>query len=145
MSWTAVQQHRLAVEKEILERYFAGKIRWIDQTVLGATKVEIEMTTNNNKKYTLRLYVPSDFPNSLPNLVVASSPKPMPKEWDISAANHTIGRRDGMLKICHFYAPRWNPEHTFYEIFIKGRVWLEAYEGYLGSGKNLDYYLGHMK
>lgn len=143
MPWTALQRERLGVEKGILERYFAGKVKWIDPTICGKTKVEIEMITNNNKIYHLRLYVPSDYPNSLPDLVVARSPKPMPARG-VSASMHTLGTRDGCVKICHYYHRRWSPESTFYEIFVKGRVWLEAYEGHRKTGKNLDYYLGHM-
>ena len=127
-----------------MEKYFPGKVQWIDATVAGKTRIEIEMTSNSNQIYRLRAYVPPDFPNSLPDLVVASAPKPMPN-WEISAVNHTIGTRDGCLKICHYYSPRWNPENTFYEVFVKGRVWLEAYEGHVKTGRNLDYYLGHMK
>ncbi|CAB3993035.1 Hypothetical predicted protein [Paramuricea clavata] len=144
MSWIPTQQYRLAVEKEILDRFFPGKVQWIDPTVAGRTRIEIEMTSNSNQVYRLRAYVPPDYPNSLPDLVVAGSPKPMPN-WGSHHATHTIGIRDGCLKICHYYAPRWNPEHTFYEIFVKGRVWLEAYEGHLQTGKNLDFYLGHMR
>ena len=143
MSWHPTQQHRLAVEKEILERYFRGKVQWIDPTIAGRTRIEIEMTTNSNQIYRLRAYVPSDYPNSLPSLVVASSPRRIPN-WGNSDSMHTLGTIDGCVKICHYYGPRWNPEHTFYEIFVKGRVWLEAYEGHLQTGHNLDHYLGHM-
>ena len=144
MSWTPVQRQRLAVEREILDKYFPRKVRWIDPTCAGRTKIEIEMTSNSNKIYRLRAYVPADYPNSLPDLVVASSPTPMPN-WGSSGSTHTLGRRDNCLKICHYYSPRWDSQHTFYEIFVKGRVWLEAYEGHLTTGKNLDFYLGHMR
>jgi hypothetical protein len=143
MPWTPAQQHRLAVERGILERYFPGKVQWIDPTISGQTKIEIEMISNSNQVYRLRAYVPPDYPNSLPDLVVASSPRPMP-DWGASDTKHTLGRRDGYLKICHYYSPRWDSQHTFYEIFVKGRVWLEAYEGHLQTGENLDFYLGHM-
>ena len=144
MPWTSAQQHRLAVGKEILDRYFPGKVQWIDPTISARTKIEIEMTSNSNQTYRLRAYVPPDYPNSLPELVVASSPRLMPN-WGASDSKHTLGTRDGCLKICHYYSPRWNPQHRFYEIFVKGRDWLEASEGHLQTGKNLDYYLGHMQ
>ena len=144
MSWLPVQQHRLAVEKEILDRYFPGKVQWINPTIAGQTTVEVEMISNSNQIYRLRAYVPPDYPNSLPDLVVATSPKQIPN-WGASNAMHTLGTRNGCVKICHYYAPRWDPQHTFYEIFVKGRVWLEAYEGHLQTGRNLDYFLGHMR
>lgn len=143
MRWNPIQRQRLVVEKDILEKYFPGKVQWIDPT--GNTKVEVTMTTNSNQVYCLRLYVPTDFPNSLPTLVVRSSPRPMPN-WGNSGATHTLGRTgDGFLKICHYEDSHWNAEHTFYEIFMKGRLWLEAYEGHMTTQKPLDYYLGHMR
>ena len=103
------------------------------------------MTTNSNQEYCLRLYVPPDFPNSLPTMVVRRSPAPMPY-WGSSGATHTLGRTsEGYLRICHYRENRWNAEHTFYEVFVKGRVWLEAYEGHLATGKPMDFYLGHMQ
>ena len=143
MPWTPAQQHRLAVEKDILDRYFPGMVQWIDPT--GNTRIEITMTSNSNNVYCLRAYVPGDYPNSLPDMVICRSPTSMPLQWGASSSFHTLGIRDNCLKICHYYAPRWNPQHTFYEIFVKGRVWLEAYEGHLATGRNIDYYLGHMK
>lgn len=142
MPWSPVQQQRLAIEKSILDKYFPGNVQWIDPT--GNTKVEVTMKSNSNQVYSLRVYVPPDYPNSLPDLVVCRSPRPMPK-WGADGCTHTLGTRDNCLKICHYYAPRWNPQHTFYEIFVKGRVWLEAYEGWLTTGKDIEFYLGHMK
>ena len=142
MPWNPTQCQRLSVEKGILEKYFPGKVKWNEPT--GNTNVEVTMTTNSNLIYCLRLYVPRDFPNSLPTLVVRRSPNPMPR-WGKSGATHTLGRTPaGFLKICHYHPDFWNAEHTFYEVFIKGRVWLEAYEGHLATQKPMDFYLGHM-
>jgi hypothetical protein len=143
MPWTPDQRQRLALEKDILEKYFPGKVEWVDPT--GITKVDVTMITNSNQTYCLRLYVPSDFPNSLPIMVVRSSPLAMPN-WGTNAATHTLGRNyEGFLVICHYRSEHWNGEHTFYEIFMKGRLWLEAYEGHLTTGQKVDFYLGHMR
>ena len=120
MPWTPDQRQRLAIEKEILDRYFPGKVEWVDPT--GNTKVDVTMTTNSNQTYCLCLHVPNDFPNSLPIMVVKASPNPMPN-WGESTATHTFGRnREGFLVICHHRSERWNCEHTFYEVFVKGRL-----------------------
>ena len=142
MPWTPDQRQRLVVEKDILEKFFPGKVEWVDPT--GYTKVDVTMITNSNQTYCLRLYVPEDFPNGLPIMAVKSSPKPMPN-WEESDATHTLGHtREGFLIICHYRPNHWNGEHTFYEIFMKGRLWLEAYEGHVSTGKTVDYFLGHM-
>jgi hypothetical protein len=73
MPWTVAQRNRLATEKRILERFFPGRVTWIDPT--GDTKVEVLLNTNNGNKYCLRIYLKSeeesssDFPNSVPDMV----------------------------------------------------------------------------
>jgi len=73
MPWSAAQQNRLAAEKSLLESYFRNRVTWIDPG--HETKVEVRVTCSNNKQYTLRMYLPSDFPNSCPHLVVKTSSK----------------------------------------------------------------------
>lgn len=148
MGWTPVQRQRLATEKTLLENFFPGCVTWIDPT--GDTKVEVALTTNTDKKYRVRLYLKtaesssSDFPNSLPDMVVSASPAPMPK-WGSDGKTHTLGYRDGFLKICHYRSSRWTDRSTLYEVVMKGRIWIEAYEGHLKTGKDMDYFLGHMR
>ena len=79
MPWSEAQRQRLAAEKSVLDHYFPGCVKWIDPT--GGTKVEVELKTNNDNCYTLRIYI-GDFPNSVPDMVVVSSPRPMPN-WSV--------------------------------------------------------------
>ncbi|CAB4042549.1 Hypothetical predicted protein, partial [Paramuricea clavata] len=124
MSWSQAQRERLATEKSELNRYFPGCVKWINPT--GDTKVEVTLRTNNDNRYTLRIYI-ENFPNSVPEMVVVSSPKPMPN-WGSSSTTHTLSKRDGCLKICHYHSSRWTDRISLYEVVMKGRVWLEAYE-----------------
>ena len=140
MPWTQAQRERLAAEKSVLEHYFPGCVKWIDPT--GDTKVEVALKTNNDNEYTLRVYI-GDFPNSIPDMVVVSSPKPMPN-WGGSNENHTLGRRDGHLEICHYHYSQWTDRSSLYEVVMKGRVWLEAYEGHIRTGRPMSYFLREM-
>ena len=70
MSWSASQRQRLAFEKSLLEKYFQNRVTWIDPTEAGETKVEVLVTCSNDKQYILRVYLPSDFPNSVPPMIV---------------------------------------------------------------------------
>ncbi|XP_028404882.1 uncharacterized protein LOC114527436 [Dendronephthya gigantea] len=148
MPWTPAQRTRLVTEKRILEQFFPGRVQWIDPQ--GDTKVEVSLNTNNGNKYRLRIYLKaadsssSDFPNSVPDMVVCSSPKPMPK-WGADGKKHTLGYRDNFVKICHYRTSRWTDRSTLYEVVMKGRVWLEAYEGHLMTGKCLSEFLGEMR
>ena len=45
------------------------------------------------------------------------------------------------MSICHFYPLHWNAQDTLYEVFMKGRLWIEAYEGHLNSGQPINNYL----
>ena len=76
--------------------------------------------------------------------VVRSSPRPMPR-WGVDGRKHTLGYRDDFLMICHYRTSRWTDRSTLYEVVMKGRFWLEAYEGYLMTGKCLSTFLGEMR
>ena len=141
MNWSTSQLERLAIEKELLECCFDDRVNWLDET--ESTTVELSVTTSNDSIYQLRLYVPRDYPHSLPDLVVCDSPKPMPN-WGSSGATHTLGDREGYLKICYCRPTHWKTKDRMYEVFIKGLVWLEAYEGYLSTGKSLEHFLAYM-
>ena len=140
MPWSEAQRNRLAAEKSVLDHYFSGCVKWIDPA--GDTKVEVNLKTNNDNRYTVRIYI-GNFPNSVPDMVVVNSPKPMP-DWGCSDSAHTLGKRDGYLQICHYHDSQWTDRSSLYEVVMKGRVWLEAYEGHLRTGKPMNYFLREM-
>ena len=141
MPWSEAQRNRLAAEKAVLDQYLPGSVKWIDPT--GKTKVEVTLKTNNDNQYTLRIYI-GNFPNSVPDMVVVSSPKPMP-DWEESSITHTLSKHDGFLRICHYHDSQWTPRSSLIEVIMKGRVWLEAYEGHLRTEKPMDYFLREME
>ena len=148
MGWSESQRKRLGLEKDILEKYFPGRVTWNDPT--GSTTVEVRMTTNNDKNYTLKIYLPSDFPNSCPELVVSNPSGALTKRngshFDsMSDQDHTWDARDGHTRICHYMPAQWVAENTLYQVFMKGRIWLEAYEGHLRSGKPISDYVREMR
>ena len=106
MPWSASQQTRLGYEKQLLEQYFHGnRTTWIDPA--GNTRVEIRVTCSSNREYTLRIYIPVDFPNSCPQMVVCN-PSHCLVKCDGTAMNfadnddHTWGSKDGCTQICHY-------------------------------------------
>ena len=143
MPWSPDQIRRLAIERQILDSYFPGRVTWISPH--HSAKVEVKLQTNNDKNYALRVYLPGDFPNSCPIVVVASpaslvqrNGQPLPEN---SSSFHTLGDVDGHIAICHFYPPLWNTQNTLFQVFLKGRLWIEAYEGHLATGQTLDVFL----
>jgi hypothetical protein len=146
MGWSAEQQNRLNKEWEILIKYFPGF-----QFVNAGSQLCLEgwVTTNKRTQYGLRLYIPADIPNSVPEVVVVY-PTPVTDYWgrDLtsyqhSATMHLLTPRDGYPKICTYKATHWNPNRTFYNVLMKSRIWLEALDGHKSTGQPLDYYLKH--
>jgi hypothetical protein len=68
-----IQRNRMKIETEVLKKYFP-KFRWIPED--DPESLEVELTTNSGKRYQLTLYLPSDYPNSQPEMVV-SRPRPL--------------------------------------------------------------------
>jgi ubiquitin-protein ligase len=146
MGWSLVQQRRLQVERQALAEKFP-RFQWINPTDPNNTKVEGYLRINSKMFYKIRLYVPSDFPNSRPDMVVIS-PYPLTgyegkvlKVMDYSM--HILSPRDGYVKICHYHD--WVPNLTLYAVVIKGRLWLEALESHKQTGLPIDHFLRHAK
>ena len=149
MSWSSQQQRRLGMEKGILESKL-NNVTWYNPTSAGKTRVEWRVNTNNDNSYTLRVYITGNFPNEYPILVVSSPSSPLPKSDSslldsVSVTDHTYGAYDGLTQICHFHTGKWTSENTLYQVFMKGRIWLEAYEIHRRTGQDLEKYLAHMQ
>ncbi|XP_078372137.1 uncharacterized protein LOC144655710 [Oculina patagonica] len=139
MPWSVTQRQRLGFEKDLLEKYFRNRVSWINPT--SDTKVEVRVTCTNNKQYTLRVYLPSDYPNSCPEMVVSSHGILLS---GVDGENHTLGSKDGCTKICHFRPSLWKDDNTLYQVIMKGLIWLEAYEAHLRTRQPLSRYLQEM-
>ena len=97
--------------------------------------------TSNNRKY----YLESDltgYPEAMPSLCVLEELRRRDgRKLDVSSAMHCLGCRDGRTYIC--YLRIWRPDFHLFELFLKGNLWLEAYEAYLQTGNPIDHYLRH--
>ena len=146
MGWTTEQQIRLQKEMNILAQYFPA---FSFTNVNGQTCIEGWMKTNSKTNYKIRLYVPSDIPYSVPDVVI-TSPNPVTDGWGKNLVNlgtsstmHLLNPRDNYPKICHYRSDSWNANVTFYKVLVKVRIWLEALDGHKKTGNDLDYYLKH--
>lgn len=146
MSWSVEQQNRLSKEGNIIKKYFPNF-----QFKYYGTQLCLEgrMFTNQNNIYDVRLYVPYDIPNSVPEVIIFY-PYPVKDYWGRnltdylhSATMHLLAPKDGYPKICTYKSTHWNPNRTFYNVLIKVRIWLEALDGHKSTGKPLDSYLPH--
>jgi hypothetical protein len=146
MAWSIEQQNRLNKEWDIVKQYFPNfEFKYYGSQLC----LEGWMYTNQKNAYHLRLYVPQDMPNSVPEVVV-TYPYPVKDysgkalhDYTYSATMHLLSPRDGYPKICTYKSTHWNPNRTFYNVLIKTRIWLEALDGHKSTGQPLDYYLKH--
>lgn len=125
MVWSGLQRSRLAIEKEKLEKYFRLGVTWIDPH--HETKVDVVIKSNSDKEYKLRIYIPADFPNSCPALVVVQPAQLILNNGsrlpEGSPGFHTFPDTCDYHRICHFHPKTWTQDITLYEVFMKGQFY----------------------
>ena len=137
---------RLKLERNLLEKYYNGeKFRW--HWTYGMAVFERNIKTSRNNVYRLRILIGENYPEQLPDLVVCASPKPMPKssEWQGTHTTHTWPQKHGLLQICFYHPLCWTRENMLYQVFQKGKEWLDAYEKHLSTGKPMNELLSAME
>lgn len=146
MYWTKEQQNRLNKEWELIQQYFPEfKLKYVDTRVC----IEGWMKTNLSTKYQVRLYIPRDMPNSIPEVLILYPEHLIDYhgralvDYGQDAAMHLLTPHDGYPSICTFKPTHWNPNRTLYNVLMKVRIWLEAYQGHLVTGRPLDYFIRH--
>jgi hypothetical protein len=146
MGWTYEQQSRLQKEIDILNQYFPSfQYTYVENQLC----VEGWMVTNGKSNYKIRLYVPHDLPYSVPDVVIIF-PSPINDfhgrnlaTIGASANMHLLSSVNGYPRICTYRTINWNANITFYKVLMKIRLWLEALDGHLKTGNNIDFYLKH--
>lgn len=95
--------------------------------------------THNGHHYGLEIDL-KGYPEQMPRMCVPQALKKRDGTlMSLSSAMHCLGIRDGKTYICH--GSVWRPETSLFHLYIKGKLWLEAYEGHLETGNDIDYYL----
>lgn len=135
---------RLQMETLILEKYFPKKFRF-ENLGLSNELLDVGVKTQSGNIYRLNIKLDNDYPNSLPKVYVIY-PLPLLNHngsviGGASHSLHTLGNDGENIQICHYKSENWNPNQSLYKIVLKARIWLEAYEGHLRTGKAIDDYL----
>jgi len=143
--WTADQAGRLAFEANLLGKYYPY-FQVFDPK--GKTYIEGWLWTNAGSSYKLKIQVPDSFPFINPKLYVLE-PAILYKydgqstinSLDCSRNFHTNSNGPGgIVQICHTHG--WDSSLTFVQILKKARLWCEAYQAHLQTGKNISDFLG---
>ncbi|MGV7223638.1 MAG: hypothetical protein ACQ9MH_19185 [Nitrospinales bacterium] len=102
-------------------------------------------TTSHRNRFKLRLGIPPYYPDNVPSLFVTSPHtlrsyrgRATINSQGTSHAYHTMSNgTDGCVKICHFDSAMWDASKTCVAVFMKGILWLEAYEMHLRTGEDI--------
>lgn len=145
MGWSKSQQNRLMFEKQIMDRLFPQfevKSPLMDTYWIG------EMKTNSGKQYTIRINIPAQYPEQAPDICIVA-PSSLytytgKKLQDMGCSHemHTFTPENGYVKMCLFRTEYWSAEYTLTSCLRKARIWLEAYDEHLKSGKKMCDILG---
>jgi len=107
----------------------------------------VALLTNSKKAYTVKIDLSSaNYPDSSPPEAYIINPKPLltyTGESMLGASHvmHTLSGKDDCVQVCHYGGQDWHPGVLLYQIIIKIRIWLEAYEAHLKTGQGLSDYL----
>ncbi len=149
---------RLALEEKLLNRYFQSFRIQAPHDPRRAGVIG-HLFTNSRPRGLMPaarnrygLWIPlGAFPSKRPDMFIVE-PKDLRNaagrklcEIGVSGAMHLLEPDDrGNLQICHYNDTHWTPNVTLYKVVMKGRLWLEAYEMHLETGRNIEKFLCHM-
>lgn len=146
----ARQAARYRHEKKKLKQTFGDCVSFLEEP--GFVRIELRASTNKlGNSYTLRCYLPNNYPSSCPFLVVSKPDTPLKDFYGnilgVSYDNHCLGSDNefGLTAICHCRPDRWEAnEMNITEVLMKGLKWLEAYEIMITTGEVMDTFLSEM-
>lgn len=134
---------RLQLEESLLKKNFGPSWRIQRVPALGAVGT---LRSNGGTEYGLWLPL-DDFPDQVPSAFIVSpelrtrSGRKLP---ELDRRMHTLDRNEhGHVQVCHYNRSYWAADVTLYKVVLKLRIWLEAYESHLRTGKAIDSLLGH--
>jgi hypothetical protein len=63
----------------------------------------------------------------------------------VSHQMHTLEpSSNGMVQICHWRDARWHSSILLQKVFLKGLIWIEAYEQHIATGRPLAEFIRTM-
>lgn len=135
---------RLNRERDILNKYFRGMFQFFN-IHQPREYLEIRLKTQSGSMYVLKIEIEPDYPSSMPSVFVTYPGTLLDfygsKMLSASGPMHILNGKGGFTKICHTWSTNWNPNRTLFQVVMKTRLWLEAYEGHKRTGNLMDHYL----
>lgn len=142
--WTAEQRQRMGLEHQVLQREGFDQFSVYCDAGTDIYWASGFATSSSGRRYRLYVPIPAGYPYQRPPMYV-TDPCPM---WTsdgnllssvgVSHQMHTLAAHSsGWPQICHWRDARWHSGILLRKVFLKGLVWIEAYEQHLATGRPL--------
>jgi hypothetical protein len=149
--WTTKQRERLVLEHQVLQREDFTQFSVYHNKVSDTYYASGWAVSAAGYRYGLYISIPAGFPDERP-LMYITHPLPLLMRdgsklsaLGVSHYMHTLApSSDGTVQICHWRDNRWHSGILLYKVFLKGLLWIEAYEQHLATGRNLSEFVGTM-
>jgi hypothetical protein len=148
MAWEPYQMLRLAQDQKALRAEFRG-FDFYDRT--GHTYAQGPWTSNTDRHYTVRVNIPSGYPDECPTTYI-TSPSPLfgwrrlqtIESYGTSTTMH-VWKTDnpGWAKVCTFRPEMWSASISINKVIRKATLWIAAYECHLEDGSLIQNFLRH--
>ena len=150
--WTSEQHRRLVLEHEILQKEGFTQFSVYQDKVANTYYASGVTSSNSGRQYSLYIPIPSGFPYQRPPMYLT---QPFPllmadrrpvSSLGLSHQMHTLApSSEGWVQICHWRDDRWHSSILLYKVFLKGLLWIEAYEQHLATGRPIAEFVLTMK
>jgi hypothetical protein len=142
--WTADQRQRIGLEHAILHQEGFTQFSVYHDKTADTYSASGMTSSNSGRQYGLFISIPSGFPYQRPPMYIT---EPFPllmadgsliSALGVSHQMHTLTpSSNGMVQICHWRDARWHSNILLQKVFLKGLIWIEAYEQHLATRRPL--------
>lgn len=139
--WTGDQQQRLLLEHRILQQEGFSQFSVYRHEATDSYSASGTTSSNSGRRYTLYIPIPAGFPFQRPPMYLTD---PLPlyaadgrrvSSFEVSHEMHTLTPlANGAVQLCHWRDNRWHSNILLQKVFLKGIIWIEAYEQHLATG-----------
>lgn len=130
-----IDYQRKCIEEQILSYYLPTNAFRFRNIGMSNPYLEAAIEANDGAVYLLYFDL-APFPASKPKVYVEQMLKTRDGvDMDSgSHDNHTLKSWNGYTQLCHYNDDCWTPDVTLWKVYLKCRVWIEAYRAHLRTG-----------
>ncbi len=150
MGWTPEQRQRLLLEYQVLQREGFDQFGVYHHASDDSYTAGGVATANSGRQYRLWIPIPSGYPYARPPMYL-TSPDPLlmrdgkpVSSLGVSHQMHTLTPLGSWPQLCHWRDARWHSGILLQKVFLKGLLWIEAYEQHWATGGSIADFVSTM-